>query len=428
MQAAISRKSRLPYVENVDAETSVPQSRAPGVMRSWFVLAPMALLATSCARTAPSYPDAPARERPISVPLRPRALVEFADEEWRALLARFTPRVLLSEGAEAAADSERKAPRWACSPAICSHCLRIRGLHASFADELLPTGAEVLRALTHASLARSVFGADLLAVTRYGARFRPASGVAEMRTRADASHLDDSLASLLEIGVPLSTTLDIDGQVLAGSPSSGPLTLEAVLADTVANFNLFEFELEWTAVALALSLPPTTTWRNRYGETFSFDDLAERLMERDFTQLSCGGTHVFHALVVVDAVDAEHAILSDAVSERVDAYIERLLVLVRRNQRADGSWDLSWFRDAGDAGRAAGVNVTLAMRLLATGHLGECLLRLHEPHHVEDDVLRRAGQWLRETLPQYVEATRMHVEYCPITHAGRVLGALRRTE
>ena len=253
-----------------------------------------------------------------------------------------------------------------------------------------------------------------MVATRDGVRYRPAAELTEMRTHADESHPDQTLASLLELGLPLRSVLTL------GDASS---TLHAVLDDLVAGYYLQAREAEWTAVALALALPPQRSWQNRFGESTSFDALAEHLIEKPFDQVSCGGTHVFYALVVLLGAHRQAPVLSPGTESRLVQRIATLTQRVVEHQRPDGSWDMTW--DGGGAPRHPS-DESVTARLLVTGHLGECLLRLPDALRPGDEVLRRAGAWLWPVLRDGVRGDAFHAQFCPYTHAACVVQALRR--
>lgn len=304
------------------------------------------------------------------------------------------------------------------TPSLCVHSLRIHGLDARFDDTLLPDGATVLRALTDDAFAREVFGAPLLHETRWGARYRPKGETPDAYTNANANHVDQTLASLIELGVPLTAPLAL---------AHRRMTIQDVLRDAISNFSLEEPECEWTSVALALALPPTRTWSNRFGERFSFDTLATHLATRDFRQLSCGGTHVLYAMLVLDRVHAERPVLGAAAARGLRARIDGMLARIRASQRPDGSWDHRWFadRDTLRDSKALRAPADLVGRIVMTGHIGECLLLLPEPRQLPHEIMRRAGAWLWKHLPAQVRLQSLAKNFCPLTHAAVVVGALR---
>src|SRR6185437_15422714 len=60
----------------------------------------------------------------------------------------------------------------------------------------------------------------------------------------------------------------------------GTHAVRELLEDTLANFDRRERELEWTAEALALYLPPQREWSDKYGNRHTLDEVAEELLNR----------------------------------------------------------------------------------------------------------------------------------------------------
>ena len=89
------------------------------------------------------------------------------------------------------------------------------------------------------------------------------------------------------------------------SASGKPFTLHDLVADSIANFHLGQEEIEWTALTYISWLPPERQWTNKFGETFTFDQLATELMRRRFEEATCVGSHVVQAMVVLLRVDRE---------------------------------------------------------------------------------------------------------------------------
>lgn len=396
-----------------------------------------------------------ARTDPLVIPMRRIPLLDIADRDWARVAARIAPairqprhgsvltlaaqvadanalaspaeeRVRAEDGAAigatdraAAGTAGSDAIEWMTTPSLCVHALRLHGRDARFADCAFSESAEVIAALTDSDRAQQAFGGQLFARTRFGIRFRPLAVMLESRTRADESHLDQTLAALLELGVPLRQDLRL---------GSERFTLLDVLDDAVASFYPHSAEIEWTAVALVCALPPARSWRNRYGEVNTFDALAERLIRREFGGAACGGTHILYAMVLLARAQEQESILSEAVERQLLERLGALRTAVMRSQLDDGSWGLDWHRGAAAREGAAGPGHSDA-RVLATGHLGECMLRMPAALQLGDDSYRRAGVWLWRHLAEGVANDAVLREgFCPLTHAACVVQALRRAD
>src|SRR6185437_11410072 len=149
---------------------------------------------------------------------------------------------------------------------------------------------------------------------RTGVRFPTVPADHRLATAGDESHRDQGLACLAQLGLPLSHPLQVDGL---------PYALKDVLQDSLANFDMHQKELEWTGMAYALYLPPLRQWRNRFGQSFSFDDLTEELLGRSLLHSPCGGSHRLILLTTLHRLDKQHPILSAKVRIELDQFLKK---------------------------------------------------------------------------------------------------------
>jgi hypothetical protein len=225
-----------------------------------------------------------------------------------------------------------------------------------------------------------------------------------------------------ELCVPLNTPI---------STAGGTRTVEAILDDSLANFDLKEKEIEWSALAFALYLPPQATWVDKFDRVHSFDDVAAELMRRPFdAKLSCGGTHLLFTLAVMLRVDEATPIFSPSVRGEIRAHLGEIVLQVESCQSAAGFWQPDWYRHA-DSEKpvrvATLVNSASWPQVLATGHHLEWLMLLPPDLLPSQECFLRGARWLHERLlndPNEVLTT----HYCPYSHAGRVLMLLTETE
>ncbi|MCR9246899.1 MAG: hypothetical protein NXI31_17840 [bacterium] len=329
-----------------------------------------------------------------------RHLLTCSDADWQTLVDKILPSL---------------APQ-RLGPSGCLHAMRLLGtdLHATADDDsrdVEPT--KLLDMFFHAERARAAFRVPLIFPSRYGIRYRRANPLYPVAGKMRESHQGQVFASLAEMGVPLDSPIRLKGTVYR---------VEDVLADAVAGFD-FRGEIEWKCIAAMHYLADRGSWRNRYGEIFRFDDVADELIGRDISRASCGGTHLFHAINLLVRVDADRSVLSSAARDRARRHLEIHTRLALASQRSDGSWPHTWWRGQPDAAVTESDPEQIGS-VLVTGHLAESLLYLPRDLSVEDDVLRRAGLWLlgrlREATPAECKA-----QLCPLTHAACVVRQLR---
>jgi hypothetical protein len=207
--------------------------------------------------------------------------------------------------------------------------------------------------------------------------------------------------------------------------SGGPRTVRDILNDTCANFNPDQREIEWTALALALYLPPRSGWHDKFGKPYSLDSLSELLLGRPYAEgLPCGGTHKLYTLTVLMRVDEATPVLSPGVREKLRAHLRDQVAMLVRTQAEDGTWLTNWYRGERARSSSAGAPAEVEQaRVLATGHHVEWLMLLPPEFQPPRDRLVRAARWLQLRLAADAQETLM-THYCPYSHAGRVLSVL----
>ena len=288
-------------------------------------------------------------------------------------------------------------------PSLCLHLLKLLGWDGTVVIHKAQEPQQVLLRdlIFNGDLTKSYLGDASFTPTRYGVRFPTKEGA--VGHAADESHRDQCLAMLAELGTELSQPLVLDGKTYS---------LHDVLRDSLANFHLGQQELAWTTVAYASYLPPRTRWKNRYGMEFSFDDLATAMMDRPLDQLSCGGTHVYYALTLLLRADRTTPLLTEEIRQKLKTYIQDAVNVACRKQRADGTWELDWWRDRPTS---AGHLSPLSQQVLITGHMAEWFLYLPKDILPSDYEIRRAGTWLSAHLAN-ATVQGFWKEVCPYTH------------
>lgn len=338
-------------------------------------------------------PTEPGDQTPFALAATTRSLLPVPTEEMEALQRYFQPRLgsTLTEGLLA-------------HHSLSIHVLRVAGRDAQFADEQLPDTRSVIRTFLDSDFGKAIYGESPLCQSRYGIRLMSQSIVDRLNGSAREAHDHQTLAALAELGTPLSEPINLTG---------GDHTLQEVLTDAVASFYLQKAELPWTAVAFASYLPPARAWTNKFGQTFTFDDVVIELLDGGFSNASCGGVHVLYALVFLYRSDSHFRLLTESTRQRLADSIHSIMVQIARNQNADGSWSMSWHSPRSAASTLADDSDS---RFLVTGHLGELLLFVPNSDWVEDEVLKKAGEWILPELRSRIRAD-FRERVCPLTHA-----------
>lgn len=296
--------------------------------------------------------------------------------------------------------------------ALGLHALIALGLDARFEGNRLGSGRDLLRLFTDDEFGRAYFGAPLLARTRFGVR--PALDLSSETTKE--SHYDQTLGCLGQLALPLTLPIRAGGKLLA---------LRDVLRDSIACFELRQSEIEWTAIAYASYLPPHRGWTNKFGERYTFDQIADELLRRDLTRASCCGCHIVEAVLTLLRVDREVAVvLSPDVRRRLDGRLKECVGAALSRQEADGSWGPQWYRDVLPASAVRKVSLRddprIESQLLATSHLAHLLMYLPERSRGTHDALTRSEAWIYRVLRD-AKSEFILRHYCPSSHGAWVL-------
>jgi hypothetical protein len=232
------------------------------------------------------------------------------------------------------------------------------------------------------------------------------------------AHDDQLLAVLAEVGVPLSQRVRTPG---------GEHMVRNILEDTLANFDLKKQEIEWSALSVALYLPPRKSWVDKYGQLFTLDDVAKELIGRLYRpRLSCAGTHLLYSMTVLLRADEQYPVLSPEVRTELREKLRGAAQALPRSQSADGMWGADWASPVLDAAQRRPFTASpLGDQVLATGHHVEWLMLL-PPDMAPPRVCFLAALRGLQLRLQTDDQQMLRQNYCPYSHAGRVLRLLSR--
>jgi hypothetical protein len=231
--------------------------------------------------------------------------------------------------------------------------------------------------------------------TRYGAAY-----FVDEKFDGAQAHADQSLSLLAELGVSSSRSLV--------STRGEELVVNDLLMDAMKRYRLDEkWESEWTSLAiLLLSDSNLGNWTNKFGETVSREDVVSQLFERQLVARACFGCHVPSALCLARSrVNG----LSRGTTDKIDMYLRSAIRAVSASQLSDGSispaWRLSLCRDkdfrslvqnANDGSRRSdNRNWSTEQKQVCTAHTLEWLISVSKELDVDEDLIRKAGVFLR---------------------------------
>jgi hypothetical protein len=212
-------------------------------------------------------------------------------------------------------------------------------------------------------------------------------GIRWGREEGASVHHDHALASLTEAGVSL------DEPVF--TPRRHTRTLRNLLLQALADFRLDEREVEWSAMAFGLWLPPQREWVAADGRLVSFDLLARRLMRGDMRFGVCSGTHRLYSLALLLQLDGQYSLLEEGTRQAAYAHLGAARDRLVESQFEDGHWPSIW--EAGELARTRPIDDPLHKQVISTGHHLEWLAIAPEELHPPRESIRRAARWAIDT-------------------------------
>lgn len=288
------------------------------------------------------------------------------------------------------------------------HWLRVFGTGAQ-AAEYRAEVVDVLGDLVDAERLKRRFDArSSLLQTPYGMRYSFTDPRSPTSSPEQGRHAYQPLAVLAELGVPTDfplATPDRDG------------TVADLIRDCLQNFQLREVadvEPEWATIAIALYLPPISSWRNRWGDRVTLDGLARFLLRQRVTESACVGTHALFAAAVLAQMHRRFSLLGAEAVDGLDGLFAATVSALARAQRPDGSWGGDW------SGPGSPHAESTELAVLVTGHVLESLMYLPPQHRVSDEAVARGLGFLLKAI-EAASDSEVASHYCPYSHAVRVL-------
>lgn len=384
-----------------------------GVAGSWSVISSETRQTVLNSGGSPRVAVVPIKyDQPLRIePLYDDPLV-VSDRELTAVLAKVRPKF---------PPKERR-------PNFVEHALRTWGVDATFSDPDVMSGIELRDFLIDHGQFVASWGKKIPALLQ-----AEDSGISIRwgRQKGASVHHDHLLASLTEAGISRNQRVYALGRRGA--------TFDSILQQALLDVRLDEKEVEWSAMAFALWLPPQKSWTTADGRAMSFDLLAKRLMRGHSRFGVCSGTHRVYSLMLLARIDEmmrtsgdkqagdkkeSEGLLSDAVLNDVYDHLASVRDLISVSQFDDGSWPGNWY-DGAEA-VAFPADEEAHKKVIATGHHLEWLAIAPEHLHPPRAQIRKAAQWIiRATLDQSDE--KLRERYTFYSHVGNALALWRNT-
>lgn len=227
------------------------------------------------------------------------------------------------------------------------------------------------------------------------------------KSRNGELHRDQCLCTLAYLDIPRNTSIFLkNGDVIS---------VYDLLRESIASFDLEQKEPAWTAIAFAHYLPPETSWKNKFNEESTFNQLVSHLLAIFMERQSCAGTHIFQALIHIHNANIRHPILDKDISVLLNQYLDKLLLQIYENQNPDGSWGWKWCDNINYYPHITSMSED-EIKLIVTGHILECIIDLSYTYTPNEAQVLSAVNWFVQ-YSQEIEVDDKGKMLCPYTHA-----------
>jgi len=178
----------------------------------------------------------------------------------------------------------------------------------------------------------------ILIKTGYGVLVRTAASENLGSFASVPAHSDDLLVACAEVGLPSGHSIWAADR---SAKDAVPAKIADMVTDSVARFTIRQ-ELPWTAEAYARYIPTARTWTNRFGDTYTFDDVVAAMLDQPIGAGTCLGIHIVYALTCLFRISESHGILSGKSRDRIAARLREVSAILERSRLSGGYWPARW--------------------------------------------------------------------------------------
>jgi len=190
-------------------------------------------------------------------------------------------------------------------------------------------------------------------------------------------------------------------------------TLYDLIVFELDNARLNDPEVCYLAIGLLHYIDKGSTWKNRHGEIISIERILHRLMDDDFVEMGCYGTHSLYAVSMAMRKSRKLG-LSDRCKITAERFLQENCKLLVASQLDDGSWQADWRRPASTSHPLKREKVE---QVLTTSHHLEWLAMTGLDQMPD---IRAATSFLRKELLQSSN-TEISQNYSAFSHAANAL-------
>lgn len=267
--------------------------------------------------------------------------------------------------------------------------------------------SETIAILTDDSKIEQRYGqSGVIAKTKYGVKYHSRLSNLDLKRNSRPAHPGQAVAILGEIGVAASAPLIC---------STEQLKVYDAITDSLSDLQVRNARLqepEWPTQVIAY-YAKSPRWRNRWNEEVTLDAWVQFLLERDVASYCCGGTHLLQSLAAMLQANDQARFLGEKTVSRITSACREYSTMLESTQHDDGAWRDDWTTNAEIKGRGP-IDVHM------TGHILEGQLYLPEDLRISPE---SAAAALRSLARAFLTVDHEFVwsNYCPFSHAGRVL-------
>ncbi len=223
------------------------------------------------------------------------------------------------------------------------------------------------------------------------------------------SHIGQLLSTLADAEIAGDTTLQTD---------QGDLTVRQLDDDSRRNF-VSQIDPSWLIIAYLKYCPNLSSWENRYGETVSFDSIANVLADEPIGTGPCAGLHRVDAIASLVVSNKKHGFLLSNTNTKLLSYLSRVTRQLEATQLYTGAWNFDWASVSPNDDSNHVMVIMSADRLVQiTAHQLECVAKMGESVRPSDQSVLRAASFLMRAV-MHTDAGGVNENYCGFSHAAR---------